>query len=407
MRILYFSPRQCWPLTTGARLRDYHLARQLAGRASVTYLGLTQPDEEAVTIPVGDNPFEKVVTIPKNRSYTTANLVRGLIGPDPVTVLNYYSPHVSAALEDLLRNGSFHSIQIEGVHLLGYLGAIRAAAPRSIVIADWHNIESEIMRRYAETCGSFPRRLFATRTARLIEFAELKLLKGCDVHSLASDRERQKLMNLMPNARLETIPNGVDVEYYRPAHAPGEREVRREILFVGSMDYHANIDAAMWFVREIWPLVRTRAPGLRLTIAGRDPVACIRNLAAADIAITGTVSDIRPFYSQALAVVAPLRIGSGTRLKILEAMAAGVPVVSTRLGAEGLDVIHGENILIADTPEETVESLSAVLTDPAFRSRLVMSAQELVSQSYDWRELGQRLFQIHSTADRAREIKNQ
>jgi glycosyltransferase involved in cell wall biosynthesis len=399
LRILYFSPRPCWPLTTGARLRDYHLAGQLARGAAVTYLGIA---DEPVFLPAESNPFERLVTVPKDRSYTFSKLLRGLIGPDPVSVLNYASAGVAAELARLLRDTAYDSVQIEGVHLLSYVPLIRATARRCLIVADWHNIESEIMRRYAETTGSLPRRIFAHRTASLLEAAERRLIESCDVHSLASDREREKLLSRMPRARLETVPNGVDVAYFTAAEQPPDPDPRSDILFVGSMDYHANVDAVQWFVHEVWPLVRnektapylTSAPSL--TIVGRNPAPEVLALAAADIRITGTVDDMRPFYAAARAVIAPLRVGSGTRLKILEAMAAGAPVVSTTMGAEGLNVTHGKDILLADTPHAIAESLRHLYSSPDLCRQLTAAARELVSAQYDWSVPGRKLLRIHT-----------
>src|SRR5215213_2785233 len=143
MRILYFSSRECWPLTTGARLRDYHLAKELAKTAQVTYLGLRAPNEQPADLPPSSSGFEQVIIVPRDRPYSPGKLLRGFLGPDPVTVLNYSSSTIAAALDNILRRAPFDTVQLEGVHLVGYLPAIRNAAPSAAVLADWHNIESE------------------------------------------------------------------------------------------------------------------------------------------------------------------------------------------------------------------------------------------------------------------------
>jgi glycosyltransferase involved in cell wall biosynthesis len=219
---------------------------------------------------------------------------------------------------------------------------------------------------------------------------------------VASDRERIELQQRSPSAALDTLPNGVDVDHYAGL-GNLQNEIRRDVLFVGSMDYHANIDAALWMVREAWPQIRLLCPGLRLAIVGRKPAPSVRALAADDIVITGTVDDVRPFYARALAVAAPLRVGSGTRLKILEAMAAGVPVVSTRLGAEGLDIHDQRDILLADTGEAFATAISRLASTPELRQRLALAGRELVVQSYDWASLGERLYAIHQRARNTRQ----
>jgi len=404
MRILYFSSRECWPLTSGARLRDYHLARQLARNASVTYFGLRLGDEPAAELPPASSGFDRVVIVPRDRAYTPGKLLRGLIGPDPVTVLNYSAPSIAAALDQTLRDSHFDTIQVEGVHLVGYLPAIRNTAPSAAVIADWHNIESETLWRYAANQGNAARRLFAKRTAALVQRAESILLESCDSHTVTSDRERNSLQQRSPGALLHTLPNGVDVAYYAAVGAQADDDTpRHEVLFVGSMDYHANIDGVGWFVREVWPAVKRQCPALRLTIAGRTPAPSVRALAADDIAVTGTVDDVRMYYSRALAVVVPLRIGSGTRLKILEAMAAGTPVVSTRLGAEGLGVTNELNILLAETAEDFAGALARIGAVPALRAQLIRAGHDMVSR-WDWTELGAKLYRIHESARESRRI---
>jgi polysaccharide biosynthesis protein PslH len=402
LRILYFSPRECWPLTTGARLRDYHLARQLGRYAELTYFGMRAWDEAPAELPPASSGFKDVTIVQRDRAYTHGRLLRGLTGPDPVTVLNYWSPRAAAVLEKTLRAGNFDSIQVEGVHLARYLPVIREAAPDAAVIADWHNIESEIVSRYASTNESAARRLFARRTAQLLERAESTLLTACDQHTVASDRERDTLQRRSPAAVVGTVPNGVDVSYY--AQTGGAvSDACRDILFVGSMDYHANIDAVQWMVRDGWPKIRSVNPGLRLVIAGRKPAPSVLALACEDVLVTGTVEDVRPFYARALVVVVPLRVGSGTRLKILEAMAAGVPVVSTTLGAEGLRVEDGVNILVADTGDEIATAICRLATRPEWRDRLVRAARDLVTKAYDWAGLGTQLYGIHEdAADRSR-----
>lgn len=394
---MYFSPRECWPLNTGARLRDYHLASQLARRARVTYLGLRAHMEPPADPPPDSSGFEHVIVAPREPAYTPWKLLRGFTGPHPVSTLNYWSAAAETALTQTLDAG-FDTVQIEGVHLVQYLPAIRAHAPGAAIVADWHNIESELLWRYAAASPNPARRMFARRTAVLVERAEARLLEGCDCHTVASDRERVRLQERCPRARLETLPNGVDVEHYASLQPQPDA---RDIVFVGSMDYHANIQAAQWMVRNAWPQIRAASPGLRLVLAGRRPTAAVRALASADIEVTGTVNDVRPYYERAMAVVAPLQVGSGTRLKILEAMAAGVPVVSTRLGAEGLEV-HGEaDILFAETGEEFAAAIARLRSSPDLRNRLAIAGRALATERYDWRRLGDLLFQIHQKAARA------
>ena len=402
MRILYFSPRQCWPRDTGAKLRDYYLASQLAARCTVTYLGLRDPSETSSEPPAAESGFAAYHAVERESTYTVSKLVRGLVGPTPLTVLNYSSARVSRILAEILQAGSFDAVQIEGVHLSAYLPVIRAARSRPVIVSDWHNIESEILHRYSQVNPSPMRRAYAWRTANLLEQAETKLLGACDVHTVTSERERVRLQARNPAAEIHVIPNGVDVQYFgSPETDPGTP--RTGLLFAGSMDYSANVDAVVWFVNHIWPALSQEHPALSFAIVGRDPTPEVRALAGDRVSVTGTVPDVRPYYAGALAAVVPLRIGSGTRLKILEAMAAGIPVISTKLGAEGLDVEDGTHLLLADSAGEMIAAVSQLAASPELWLRLSRSGREVVSRLYDWHALTEELYRIHCAAvERAR-----
>ncbi len=321
------------------------------------------------------------------------NLLRGVAGPLPVTVLNYTSQRIKGQLEALLAKGRFDSIQIEGVHLVEYVALIRKLLPQIPIVGDWHNIESEIVWRYGETVRDPLRKLMARRTAPLIERAENGLLRMCNTHTVCSARDREILRARCPEASFTLVPNGVDVAYYG---ATITVDSPQEILFVGSMDYHANVEAVTWFVSKVWPILKASIPGLTFRIVGRDPTAGVLALAAPDVLVTGTVDDIRPFYARAAATVVPLRVGSGTRLKILESMAAGVPVVSTRLGAEGIEARDGSDIVLAESPAELADGLRKVVTDRVFAERLRREGRALVERLYDWTIAGEQLYLVHA-----------
>lgn len=398
MQILYFSPRDCWPLTSGARLRDYHLARELSRHAKLTYLGFLRNGEtQPLRGPMGGEQNVECLLVPLERSYTPGKLLRGLAGPVPVTVLNYTTGRMHAELTRTLEQGNFDLVQMEGIHLSGYLPVIARAASRPRLVCDWHNIESELLERYvANHAHSLLRRWYGARTAHLTEIRERRLLEECDGHLVCSERERQALLARVPGARIRVTANGVDIEsqVVRPAERSGAQP--RDILFVGSMDYHANIDAALYFAREIWPGIHRSRPDLRFVIVGSRPVEEITALARLDgITVTGTVDAVGPYYQDALVSVVPLRVGSGTRLKVLEAMAAGVPVISTPLGAEGLDVTDGQQLLLAKEPAAFAAALLQLAGDEGERRRLASAGQQAVRNRYDWSAIGNSLFQYY------------
>lgn len=413
-RILFFAQNHCWPPDTGAKLRNYYLVRELARFADVTYLGFARSTDEVNERDGLRDLCERIITVPLEGAYSLGKIVRGLFGKTALSVLNYTTEAMTRQLTQVLSEQSFDAVQVEVIHLTAYWSILKTArnsqGNRSMLVCDWHNIESELMRRYSERAIDPARRLYARITAQRLAALEKQMLPNFDVHTVVSKRERDKLLALhLPVssscAVIDVIENGVDVTHFSPTAIAQAYEnwdeqqlypARRRILFVGSMDYHANIDAVVYFANEVWPRLYERKPELQFTIVGRQPPAEVRALAKRPgIEVTGTVEDVRPFYREAVASVVPLRIGSGSRLKILEAMAAGVPVVSTKLGAEGVAVTDGENILLADTPTELYFTLLEVVGNPAKQQQLARAALELVRATYDWETIGATLCQTY------------
>jgi glycosyltransferase involved in cell wall biosynthesis len=428
MRVLYFAPKECWPPNTGARLRNYHLARALARGARVTFLAFSDEAEAGERGGAGGDAraperwCESVVTVPQERGYTPFKLARGALGRTPVTVLNYTSRAMAAELERLLDAHDFDVVQVESIHLAAYLPLVRAARSRPALVCDWHNIESDLMRQYGRRAANPLRRAYALRTASQLAALERRTAREADANVMVSEPDRERLLAFAPGARAFVVENGVDVGFYSDeqvgaAYAawrvrqPGrgvqgnlnERE-RRRILFVGSMDYHANVDGVVGFARTVWPRVLELLPGTVLTIVGRNPTPEVRALAElSGVEVTGTVDDVRPYYREALASVVPLQVGGGSRLKIYETMAAGVPVVSTRLGAEGAETDGGRALVFAETAEEFCRALAEVAGD-AGRWKEMAAAGRLVAEKFDWAVLGARLEGIHRSllAERGR-----
>jgi glycosyltransferase involved in cell wall biosynthesis len=454
IRLLHFVPRVPWPLNTGAKLRNYHLAREIARRAHVTLLAFSEngerkrtdsaasADDQSRAVPSAQQAqqnksssepplaspesfYDRVVTINRDQGYTLGKIVRGAIGRTPLPVLNYTTPAMKQALARILDAEDFDIVQLESIHLAEYLPIIRAARRPPLIICDWHNIESELMSRYSERQANLLRRTYARRASRQMSNLERRSMREFDAHVVVSSRDGARLLELQPGARVFVIENGVDTSYYtderiRQAHAAWlneqghaaasahpardessptvSKQKARRIAFVGSMDYHANVDAVVSFAREIWPRLSEQQPGLIFTIVGRDPHQEVRQLASTPgIEVTGTIEDVRPYYHEMLAAIIPLRVGGGSRLKILEAMAAGVPVVSTALGAEGLDVEDGKNILIAERAEDFCAAIAKLSENDEQRRKLIEGGRALVFEQYDWSRLGSLLFEKYES----------
>jgi glycosyltransferase involved in cell wall biosynthesis len=389
MRVLFLSPRQSWPTVSGAKLRDYFFAKALGASSQLTYGFFAERGGE--TPGAAQFPFcERVVAIPAPKMYTPAKILRGMLGPWPLPVVNYTSPEMEQAIRQLA--GSFDIVHFDIVQMAGYAPLIRQCMPAARITYNWHNIESELMRRYAETAPSAARKLYGHLTARRMEALEKELLGNSFGHLVCSQREKDQLLGIVPGARIAVIENGVDAGGFVPG---AWSEQRKRLVFVGSMNYHANIDAAVWFTREIWPAIHERFPQWKLTLVGSKPGPPVLALQSESVEVTGTVPSVAPYYENALAAIVPLRTGAGTRLKILEAMAAGVPVISSALGAEGLAVNPDEHLLIAEQAESWIAALRSLSSDPTRWNAIAAAGRELVETRYDWGVLGNNLVETY------------
>ena len=392
MRILFLSPRHCWPPVTGAKLREFYFARALGQRGALTHVSFYEPGLHPLTR--SDLPFcEDVVSLPKPQAYSPLKIIHGLFGRWPLSVANYTTPEMANKLDSLMKERSFDIVHIDSIHMAAYVPALRQKT-KALFIYDWHNIESELMFRYGQNVSSLFRKMYAGLTGARLARLERDILRNGSYHIVCSEREKIQLKNIASSARIEVIENGVDAKSFEEPYA--NLENRNRILFVGSMNYHANAEGVTYFARKVWPALYQQFPQWRLTLVGSNPSPSILALKSVPgVEVTGTVPDVRPYYRQAFVSIVPLRIGGGTRLKILEAMAAGVPVVSTPLGAEGLCVKPGAHILMAETHEDWARGLSNIFENADLRLTLINSAKELIRLRYDWEILGQMLFRTY------------
>jgi glycosyltransferase involved in cell wall biosynthesis len=246
-----------------------------------------------------------------------------------------------------------------------------------------HNVESVLWRRQArEERQPVRRAVFRFESARMSRY-EAAAVRRFDHVIAVSDADRDAMRDMVPFDRISVVPTGVDTLTYRPA---GREPQDGLVLFLGSMDWEPNVDGVEFFCREVWPQVVALVPHARFRVVGRNPLPSILRLASDSVEITGTVPSVLEHLQRAALVVVPLRIGGGTRLKIYESMAAAKAVVSTTIGAEGLDVHDGRDIVLADTAGAFAAAVVRILNDAAERRRIEDAALEL-ARRYDWREV--------------------
>lgn len=381
MKLLWVKSDFLHPPDRGGQIRTLETLKRLHRRHEVHYIGLTAPGEEEGPRRAHEYAsrwYAVEHVVPEKTSPAFAwQLAAGVVDRLPVAVRRFRSAAMRREVQALLRRESFDAIVCDFLFPAANIPDLRP------VTLFQHNVESLIWRRRLAQARDPIRRAYLRVQAKRMERFERDVCQSVRSIIAVSEQDAEIMRREFGAARASAVPTGVDVEYFR---RPPEVEPKADLVFVGSMDWMPNIDGAVWFVSEVLPLIRKRAPECTLAIAGRRPTAQLQELARRDprITVTGTIPDVRPWVWGAKAAIVPLRVGGGTRIKIYEAMAAGTPVVSTSIGAEGLDVRNGETILLADDAAAFADACVTLLSDPE-RGRCVSSAaHELVATRYSW-----------------------
>ena len=391
LSVLFVTPFLPSPPSFGAQRRLHELIKGVAVSNDVSVLSLVDPSEnQDEAIRATEEYCRRVVTV-SNPAYHASRARKRLLqlaslgSPHSYEWLGHSEEPFRAALEQMLAH-RYDVVHFELAPMAGYAAACGVGrALRPILCLDEHNIEYDIVRRTAHGEAGAVRRAYSAiewRKVRREERHAWSHLDGCTVTSV---RDQEMLLSDEPTAHTAVVPNGVDLDFFCPPvdAAPHEPQT---ILFFGAMDYYPNTDAMLFFLREVFPKLVARYPLLRLSIVGRKPPEDVVAQAGANVEVTGVVDDVRPWLERADAVIVPLRIGGGTRLKILEAMAMGKAVVSTTLGAEGLEVVSERDLLVADDAASFVTQIGRVLDDPALGRRLGTSARQVVTSRYSWKQ---------------------
>lgn len=393
MRILLLAPYPPSPPRGGGALRMIHLLRGLAARHAVTLLAFA-PDEAAVAGMAPLRELCRVATVqgPPPRS-TARRALTTLASPLPDMALRNASPAYAEALSRLLAAEPFDVVQAESIEMAGY--ALQAAGLGALLVLDQFNAEYLLQRRAAQ--ADLRRLRPAGGLYSLVQWSKLaryerRLLRRLDRVLVVSAEDRAALRRLEPRADPVVVPNGVDTEAVRPGAVRGDYG-SASLVFAGTLDYRPNIDALRWFVAEALPLVRRRRPDARLLIVGRAAGPAVQALHDGEaVELVGEVPDVRPYIDGSAVYVVPMRIGGGSRLKLLEALAMEAPVVSTPMGAEGVEGLrHGEQLLLADRPDAFAEAVLRLIGDPALGEQLGRAGRAHVVAHYDWQTIIPRL----------------
>ncbi len=388
MKILWVKAGGLVPPDTGGKIRSYNILRELARQNSVTFFSFYGAHHNDLH-PDLKNMFERVVCVPLSlpAPKSLAEMFDygiGLFSSQPYNITKYCRPEVRRSLHMLLKQETYDVILCD---FMVAAGVIPWDWPAPKVLFT-HNVEATIWRRHYEVAANPLWKALSWVEWRRMEAAERRYLRLADRVLTVSETDRDAFAPFVEPGKLTVIPTGVDVDYFQPM--PVE-EAPNSLVFTGSMDWLPNEDAIFYFVNAILPLIKKQCPEVSLEVVGRSPSRKLQALAETEksIRLTGWVEDIRPFVARGSVCIVPLRIGGGTRLKIFEAMAMRKAVISTSVGAEGLPVQSGENIVLADAPSDFAESVVCLLRDPNQRQRLGTAARALVQEKYSWQKVAE------------------
>lgn len=419
-RLLFLTPQIPYPPHQGTTIRNYNLIAHLAQDYEVHILSFRHADDEHPE----NSPLARycavVDTVPAPRRSKSRRLVTTLLHPAPDMAHRLNSEELQARLGMLLEQYRYDAVQIEGIEMAPYglwlashplwrLARVKEDRPeipigRPRLVFDDHNAEYVLQQRAWETDSQRPSRWHAAGYSliqwRKLRRYEVAVCRHADRVVAVSEADRQALLDLDPGLRVTVVPNGVDLGYYGAYDRQSDPQAPDygpdAIIFTGKMDYRPNIDAVTWFAEEVLPLVRQQVPDARFVVVGKQPHERVVKLGALPgVTITGWVPDIRAHIAAAAVYVVPMRIGGGTRLKVLEALAMRRAVVSTHVGAEGFPLTGQEALAFADEPGRFAETVVALLGDRQWRERLGNAGRAFVEANYGWQAIVPRMKSLY------------
>ena len=380
MKILFLTPELPYPPDRGASIRSFNLIKNLAPQHEIHLLSFSTGDL-AEAGPLLDL-CSQIETLPAPHRSTLQRLLSILLSPLPDMALRLPSLEFEIKLKALLQGEKFDLVQVEAIEMARYIPTVIESHRPPPLIFDDINAEYLLQKRAFETDLRHLRWLGAAYS--LIQWRKLRRYEAwacrrADQVVAVSEADKEALCLLVPGLPVSVVPNGVDTRYYQP----GDGETDGSLVFTGKMDFRPNVDGVLWFFERVWPLVKGRLPPARLLVVGRNPSPRLSPLLQdPQVTVTGFVPDVRPYIARASIYLVPLRMGGGTRLKVLEAMAMGKAIVSTSLGCEGIKTT-GQELVIADNESDFAQRVIDLWGDEERRKGLGVAARRL-AKKYDW-----------------------
>lgn len=396
MRVLWISQNIPYPPRGGVLQRNYNLLRQVAKVHEVYLIAFNQSIflsseiemKNAMTALKEFCRAIEVVTIPTDRwkYYKQFLLVRSLLSKKPYTVLWTKDKLMGNLVARVRKSFNPDLIYYDTIGLAEYCDF----SPNQIHVLNHHNIESAMMLRRAKKELNLLAKVYLLQEAKKIRMYEQKVCSLFHLNMVVSDLDSVTLENIMSGSRVALIPNGVDLEYFSPSEMAKND---KSMVFAGGMNWYPNREAMLFFARELWPLIKQNHPDASMNVIGRSPPAELRKLALSDSAfrVLGFVEDVRQYMNKSMVYVCPIQNGGGTRLKILDALSMGIPIVATTLAIEGLPLEPERHVLVGDTPQVFTSQINRLFDSLDLRRRLAEEGRKFVKKNYDWSIIGKLL----------------
>jgi len=396
MKVLWLSHILPYPPKGGVSQRSYNLIKEISKTHKI-YLIAINPKKLLSSINQIKNAVKElkkfcyeveVINLPVNKSFIA---LKSLFSKRPYTANWLNFPAVRYAIRKFIKKYKFDLVHFDSIDLGEYINEV-GNFPK---VLNHHNIESQMMfRRFIKEKNILKKIYFFQEAIKLKNY-EKKICPKFDYNLTVSELDKERLFKICPDIKIEVIPNGVDVEYFKPKNKNFEPKT---LIFAGGMSWYPNRDAMLFFCKKIWPLLKKRWPDVKTTIIGRNPPKYILNLAKQDpnLIVTGFVDDVRPYLEKAHVYVCPIRDGGGTKLKILDALAMGKPIVAHPIAVEGIEVEPEKQVLLAETPQEFVQQIGRLFKNEKLCEFLSKNGRELVVEKYDFRKIGEKLSKIYS-----------
>jgi len=401
MKVLFLAPQFPYPPHKGTTIRNYNLIAGLAAHHEMDLLTFADPDNGPVP---RDTPLAelcgRVEAIPPPTRSGFQRALSTLLSPSPDMALRLWSPRFAGRLTAWLRERPYDVIHVAALEVARYGLMARKLAPTARIVFDDHNCEWLLQRRtyLAERqlrTWSVGALYSLIQTWKLRRY-ERHVCRSVDAISAVSNADVAAIRQLDPDLRIAVVTNGVDTAHYRPAAVAPLSFNAPALVFTATMDFRPNVDAVLWFAANVLPRIRAAIPNAELIVVGQRPHARLEVLRRqAGIRITGAVDDVRPFIAGASVYVVPLRMGGGTRLKVLEAMAMGQAIVSTSMGVDGFEVEPGRQVAIADDPDRFAVEVIGLVNDVEARTAMGMRGRRFVEEKYDWKTIVPRMEAVY------------